>query len=126
MSHICATTKPGSFLQLMITPLVSSNLWPLYICPSLIYWFWLPLWYLQTCGHCFICPSSIYSLWLPLWYLQTCGHCIISPSSIYSLWLPGGAFGIFKHFLCDYFIRTKNEEKPKPLTYLVLLHNDFM
>ena len=73
----------------------------------------------------FFCPS-IYSLCLPLWYLQTCGHCIICPSSIYSLWLPGGAFGIFKHFLCDYFIRTKNEEKPKPLTYLVLLHNDFM
>ena len=59
------------------------------VCPS-IYWFWLPLWYLQTCGHCIICPSSIYSLWLPLWYLQTCGHCIICPSLIYSLWLPRG------------------------------------
>jgi hypothetical protein len=96
-----------------------------FFCPS-IYSLCLPLWYLQTCGHCIICSSLIYSLWLPLWYLQTCGHCIICPSSIYSLWLPGGAFGIFKHFLCDYFIRTKNEEKPKPLTYLVLLHNDFM
>jgi hypothetical protein len=22
-------------------------------------------------GHCIVCPSSIYSFWLPLWYLQT-------------------------------------------------------
>jgi len=22
-------------------------------------------------GHCFVCPSSIYWFWLPLWYLQT-------------------------------------------------------
>jgi hypothetical protein len=22
-------------------------------------------------GHCIVCPSSIYRFWLPLWYLQT-------------------------------------------------------
>jgi len=22
-------------------------------------------------GHCIVCPSSIYEFWLPLWYLQT-------------------------------------------------------
>jgi hypothetical protein len=22
-------------------------------------------------GHCGVCPSSIYGFWLPLWYLQT-------------------------------------------------------
>ena len=22
-------------------------------------------------GHCVVCPSSIYEFWLPLWYLQT-------------------------------------------------------
>jgi hypothetical protein len=22
-------------------------------------------------GHCVVCPSSIYGFWLPLWYLQT-------------------------------------------------------
>jgi len=23
-------------------------------------------------GHCNVCPSSIYGFWLPVWYLQTC------------------------------------------------------
>ena len=47
------------------------------VCPSPIYGFWLPLWYLQAslCPfafffcHCIVCPS-IYGFWLPLWYLQ--------------------------------------------------------
>jgi hypothetical protein len=61
---------------------------PLYFCHSLIYSFWLPLWYLLSIvflsffdlqllitllvsfGHCVVCPL-IYSFWLPLWYLQT-------------------------------------------------------
>jgi hypothetical protein len=24
---------------------------------------------LESCGHCIVCPSSIYDFWLPLWYL---------------------------------------------------------
>ena len=82
---------------------------------------------LVSCGHCIVCPSSIYGFWLPLWYLVTivfsvllrftasdyhfgilwplyclsffdlrllitslvsCGHCIFCPSSIYGFWLP--------------------------------------
>ena len=23
------------------------------------------------CGHCIVCPSYIYNFWVPLWYLQT-------------------------------------------------------
>jgi len=28
------------------------------------------LFVLFSCGHCIVCPSSIYGFWLPLWYLQ--------------------------------------------------------
>ena len=92
-------------IRILITPLVSFGhcvvvllwytdsdypfgiFWPLCGCPSLIYRFWLPLWYLLAivglsffdirdsdypfgifwplCG----CPSLIYRFWLPLWYL---------------------------------------------------------
>ena len=67
-------------------------LWPLYclsfldfvlsiihrfciVCPSSIYDFWLPLWYLVAIvlsvlpRFCIICHSSIYDFWLPFWYL---------------------------------------------------------
>ena len=40
-------------LRILITPLVSS-------------------------GHCVVCPSSIYGFWLPLWYLQTLHSLLIS------------------------------------------------
>jgi hypothetical protein len=52
---------------------------------SLIYSFWLPLWYLLTLDHCVVC-SLIYSFWLPLWYLLTLDHCVVC-SLIYSFWL---------------------------------------
>jgi hypothetical protein len=81
---------------------------------------------LVSCGHCIVCPSSIYDFWLPLWYLVavvlsvlprltnsdypfgifwplyflsfldlrlmithlvSSGHCIVCPSSIYDFWL---------------------------------------
>jgi hypothetical protein len=41
------------------------------VCPSSIYSFWLPLWYLHTFAHGIVCPSSIYGVWFPLLYLQT-------------------------------------------------------
>jgi hypothetical protein len=41
-------------LWLLITSLTSSN----FSCP---FYF----------GHCIVCPSVIYGFWLPLWYLQT-------------------------------------------------------
>ena len=82
---------------------------------------------LVSCGHCIVCPTSIYDFWLPLWYLVaivlsalprfttsdypfgllrplyclsflnlrllitplvSCGHCIVCPSSFYDFWLP--------------------------------------
>jgi hypothetical protein len=58
------------------------------VCPSSIYSFWLPLWYLHTFAHGIVCPSSIYSFWLPLWYLHTFAHGIVCPSSIYGVWFP--------------------------------------
>ena len=72
-------------LQILITPLVSFG--HCVVCSFLIYWFWLPLWYLlaivlsdllrftdsdYTFGifnPCIVWPSSIYRFWLPLWYL---------------------------------------------------------
>ena len=54
-------------IRLLITPLVSVG--HCIGCPSLIYGFWLPLWYLLAIV--LWCPSSIYGFWLPLWYLLT-------------------------------------------------------
>jgi hypothetical protein len=45
-------------LWLLITPLVSSNFWPLYWLSVFYYEFWLPLWYLQTFDHYIVFPSS--------------------------------------------------------------------
>ena len=42
-------------------------LWPLY-CPSFL-GLRLLITQLVSCGHCIVCPSSIYDFWLPLWYL---------------------------------------------------------
>ena len=64
-----------SFLDLLLltTPLVSCS--HCIVCPSSIYDFWLPLWYLVAIvlsvlpRFCIICHSSIYDFWLPLWYL---------------------------------------------------------
>ena len=60
-------------LRLLITPLVSCS--HCNVCPSSIYDFWLPLWYLVAIvlsvipRFCIVCHSSIYDLWLPSWYL---------------------------------------------------------
>ena len=100
-------------------------LWPLY-CLSFLD-LRLMITHLVSSGHCIVCPSSIYDFWLPLWYLVaivlsvlprfttfdypfgilwplyclsfldlrllitplvSCGHCIVCPSSIYDFWLP--------------------------------------
>jgi hypothetical protein len=49
-------------IRILITPLVSFS--HCIVC-SLIYRFWLPLWYLVAIAL----SSSIYRFWLPLWYL---------------------------------------------------------
>ena len=50
------------YLWLLITLLISSNLWPLFCLSfSYIYGFWLlHFWYLQTFGHYFVCLSFIF------------------------------------------------------------------
>jgi hypothetical protein len=84
-------------LLILITPVVSSNLrftdsdYPFGIFKPSIYWFWLPLWYLQTFDLLILITPlvssnlpftdsdypfgifklSIYWFWLLLWYLQT-------------------------------------------------------
>jgi hypothetical protein len=76
-------------LRLLVTPLVSFG--HCVVCPSSIYGFWLPLWYLLTIvlcilllitplvsvDHCIVYPSFIYCFWLPLWYLFTIVLCIL-------------------------------------------------
>jgi hypothetical protein len=47
------------------TPLVSSNIWPLYCLPSDDLQFLIPLWYLQTVGLCIVCPPSTYGSQYP-------------------------------------------------------------
>ena len=53
-------------LCLLITPLVSFG--HCIVCPTLIYAFWLPLWYLLAIVS-IVCPTSINAFWLPLCYM---------------------------------------------------------
>ena len=103
--------------------------WPL--CPLLFFDIWILITSLVSFGYCVVSFSLIYRFWLPLWYLLTiassallrytdsvyrigifwplcrllffdiqilitplasCGHCVVNSSSIYRFWLP---FGIF-------------------------------
>ena len=49
------------YLWLLITILISSNLWPLFCLSfSFIDGFWLHFWYLQTVSHYFVCLSLIF------------------------------------------------------------------
>ena len=89
-------------LRLLITPLVSCG--HCIVCPSSIYDFWLPIWYLvaivlsvlprfTTFDYPFGMLWSLYflsflDLWLLITPLVSCGHCIVCPSSIYDFWLP--------------------------------------
>ena len=102
-------------LQLLITPLVSFG--HCVVCPSLIYGFWLPLWYLLAIvlyvllwftasdypfgifrSLCYVCPSLIYSFWLPLWYLLAIVLYVL-------LWFTASdyPFGIFWSLCCMSF-----------------------
>ena len=76
-------------LRLLITPLVSCG-----VVFSVLPRFTTSDYPLVSCSHCIICPSSIYDFWLPLWYLVAIvlsvlpRFCIICHSSIYDFWLP--------------------------------------
>jgi hypothetical protein len=67
------------YLQILVTPLVSFG--HCVVCPSLIYRFWLPLWYLLV----IVLSVLLYRFWLPLWYLVAI---VLSPSLIYRFWFP--------------------------------------
>ena len=89
-------------LQILITPLLSFG--HCVVCSSLIYWLWLPLWYLlaivlsvllrftdpdYTFGIFWpLCCLSFFDLQILITSLVSFGHCVVWPSSIYRLWLP--------------------------------------
>ena len=89
-------------LQILITPLVSFG--HCVVCYSLIYWFWLPLWYLlaimfsdllrftdsdYTFGIFWpLCCLTFFDLQILITSLVSFGHCVVSPSSNYRFWLP--------------------------------------
>ena len=89
-------------LQIMITSLVSFG--HCVVCSSLIYWFWLPLWYLLAIvlsdllrftdsDYLFgifwpLCCLTFFDLQILITPLLSFGHCVVCPSSIYRLWLP--------------------------------------
>ena len=54
-------------LQFMPSDYTFGIFWPLY---RLSYFdLWLPITNLVSVGHCIVCPTSIYAFWLPIWYL---------------------------------------------------------
>ena len=89
-------------LRLLITPLVSFG--HCIVCPSSIYDFWLPLWYLVTIVLSVLPRSTTsdypFGIFWPLYcisflefrllitLLVSCDHCIVCPSSIYDFWYP--------------------------------------
>jgi hypothetical protein len=57
-------------------------------------------------GHCIVCPSSIYGFWLPLWYLQTVLVLFLLVIVLpFFLWFTASdyLFGIFKLLLFSFF-----------------------
>ena len=92
------------YLWLLITLLISSNLWALCCLSfSYIYGFWLHFWYLQTFGHYFVCLSLLY-LWLLITLLISSNLwplCCLSFSYIYGFWLHFWYVQTFGHyFVC--------------------------
>jgi hypothetical protein len=97
-------------LRLLITPLVSFG--HCVVCPSSIYGFWLPLWYLLVIvlsvlrftafdypfGMFWSLCCLSFDLRLLITPLVCFGHCVVSPS-IYGFWLPLFIFRLFFHRL---------------------------
>jgi hypothetical protein len=73
-------------LWLLITPLISSNFWPLYCLSFFDYGFWLPLWYIQTFDHYIVFPSSIMASDYPL--VSSNFSYMAIPPNIYKTWIP--------------------------------------
>ena len=89
-------------LWLRITPLVPFG--HCIVCPTSIYGFWLPLWYLLAIVSSVLLRSTVsdypfgiiwplhrlsyFDLWLRITPLVSFGHCSVCPTSIYDFWLP--------------------------------------
>jgi hypothetical protein len=89
-------------LQILITSLVSFG--HCVVCYSLIYRFWLPLWYLLAIvlsvllwftdsDYLFgifwpLCCLFFFDLRILITPLVSCGHCVVCSSLIYRFWLP--------------------------------------
>jgi hypothetical protein len=89
-------------LCLLITPLVSSNFWPICSLSFIDYVFCLTLWYLQTFGQFVLCPSSSYGFWLSLWYLLA-----IVLSVLLRVIASDYPFGIFWPLCCQSFFELR-------------------
>jgi hypothetical protein len=68
---------------LLITTLISFG--NCIICPTLIYAFWLPYWYLVAIVSSIL--LQMYALKLLITPLVYFGHCIVCPTLIYAFWL---------------------------------------
>ena len=57
---------------------------------------------LVSCGHCIVCPSSIYGFWLPLWYLV-----VIVLSVLLQFTASDYPFGILWSLYCLFFFNLR-------------------
>ena len=89
-------------ILILITPLVSCG--HCVVSSSLIYRFWLPLWYLlaivlsvhiryRDSNYPFgifwpLCCQFVFDIHILITPLVSFGHCVVSSSSIYRIWLP--------------------------------------
>ena len=97
---LCCLTV--SDLQILVTSLLSFG--HCVVCSSLIYWFWLPLWYLLAIvlsdlfrftdsDYLFgifwpLCCLTFFDLQILITHLVSFGHCVVCSSLIYWFWLP--------------------------------------
>ena len=89
-------------IRILNTPLVSFG--HCVVCSSLIYRFWLPLWYLLTIVSSALlrytdsdypfgifwplCCQFFFDIRILITPFVSCGHCVVCSSSIYIFWLP--------------------------------------
>ena len=66
---------------------------PLCCLPFFSWWFLITP--LVSFDHCVVCPSSVYGFWLPLWYLLT-----IVLSALLQFTVSDNSFGIFWPLCC--------------------------
>ena len=88
-------------------------LWPLYFLSFLDLRFLITP--LVSCGHCIVCPSSIYDFWLPLWYLVA-----IVLSALPRFTTSDYPFGILRPLYCLSLLDLRLLITPLDLVVIVL------